>query len=79
MRVRVTLNASLRRYAPGDGSGNVAELELPAGANVAAVAAALAIPAGRAAMAVLDGAQVTADTVLADGAELGLFPPLAGG
>jgi molybdopterin converting factor small subunit len=79
MQVTIRLNASLRRYIPSDAEGSPFLLELEDGATVARVMSHLGIPDRQAQMVTVDGDQADVDTVLAEGQELSLFPPLAGG
>jgi len=79
MRVTVRLNASLRRYIPSDADGSPFALDVDDGATVARVMSHLGVPDRQAQMVTVDGEQADVDTVLADGQELSLFPPLAGG
>ena len=79
MRVTVRLHASLRRYMPAGSNGIAAVVELPADGTVADVISRLGIPAGHTKMMVSGDEQLDLATVLRDGQELNLFPPLAGG
>ena len=79
MRVTIRLNASLRRYSPSDADGPSFALDLEDGATVAGAMSQLGIPDRQAQMVTVDGEQADVDTVLAQGQELSLFPPLAGG
>jgi transketolase len=76
--VRVKLFASLRRFRPPGGDGPVA-LRLPPGATVQHAVRALGIPEGGTGIAVCNDRHLDLTTPLEDGAELSLFPPLAGG
>ncbi|GIW45793.1 MAG: hypothetical protein KatS3mg077_3075 [Candidatus Binatia bacterium] len=78
MQIRVKLHASLRKYLPRDAVEDTVLLELPAGATVAEAVSALGIPSGHAKIAMIDGAQADLGTVLQEGQQLSLFPPLAG-
>ncbi len=77
MKLTVRLYATLRDRAP---SGQ-AELtiEMADGATVADVIARLGIPPDIVRKVFVDGIAQDPDFVLYDGAELGLFPPIAGG
>jgi transketolase len=78
MTITVKLFASLRRFQPKGAGGPIA-LELPAGAVVRDAVAALGIPEGHAGIVVCDDAHLELGSPLEDGAEVSLFPPLAGG
>lgn len=79
MRVTVNLHASLIRYLPSGSTGRAAVLDVPDGATVAAVISRLGIPAGHTKMMVSGDDHLELTTVLRDGQEVNLFPPLAGG
>jgi molybdopterin synthase sulfur carrier subunit len=79
MRVTVRLHATLRRFLPAGASNNVVTVEVAAGATVADVVARLGIPPGHAKMIVSGDECLEPASVVRDGQELDLFPPLAGG
>jgi molybdopterin converting factor small subunit len=79
MRVTIRLNASLRRYIPEGSEGSPFSFEVDDGATVAQVMKRLGVPDRQAQMVTVEGEQADADTVLEEGQELSLFPPLAGG
>ena len=76
--VTVKLFATLKKYAPNGRAGDI-PLTLPAGATVLDVVDRLDIPHDQAAMLVAGDTYVQAETVLEDGQEISIFPPLAGG
>jgi transketolase len=76
--VKVRLFASLRRFQPKDADGPIA-LRLPTGAVVKDAVAALGIPPDRAGIVVCQDQRLDLAAPLADGVEVSLFPPLAGG
>ena len=76
--VRIRLFASLRRFQPADVDGPIA-LRLRAGAVVRDAVAALGIPEESAGIVVCNDAHLELGSPLRDGAEVSLFPPLAGG
>jgi molybdopterin converting factor small subunit len=79
MRIRVKLHGMLRRYLPAGSNDNAAVLELPPGATVADAISTLGIPPDHTKMMVSGDEHVETTTVLRDGQEVSLFPPLAGG
>lgn len=79
MKVRVKLFATLRKYMPAGASDGALALELPDGAAVSDAIAALGIPADRARMIVSNNEQLAPSSLLHDGQEIDLFPPMAGG
>ncbi len=80
MRVRVKLMANLRSKLPPGSKGGIAELELPNGGTVTSVLDQLGIPPGHIHLVMINGEQELDSTrALADGDELVIFPPVAGG
>jgi molybdopterin converting factor small subunit len=80
MQVRVKLMAALRGKLPPGAQGGVAVLELEPGATVAAALERLGVPAGHVHLVMVNGRQEPDRTrALADGDELTVFPPMAGG
>ncbi len=79
MRVQVKLFATLRKYMPAGTSGDTLTVDVADGATVGDVVAALGIPAEHARMAVVAGQQLDLAARVPVGAEVNLFPPLAGG
>jgi len=76
--VSVRLFASLRRFQPQGQDGPIT-VRLPAGATVADVIAALGVPEKSTGIVVCDDRHLELASPLRDGAEVSLFPPLAGG
>ena len=76
--ITVKLFAMLKKYVP-EGSSDGISLSLPSGATVQDAVDALKIPREQAGLLVVDDTYVEVKTVLADGLELSIFPPLAGG
>ena len=76
--ITVKLFAMLKKYVP-EGSGDGILLSLPSGATVQDAVDALKIPREQANMLVVGDTYVEVKTVLKDGLELSIFPPLAGG
>jgi sulfur-carrier protein len=79
MRVEVALYAGLRQFRPAGAAGRTIGLELSEGATVADVMRRLGIPDDLPCISVLNGQRADRETAVPDGAELGFFPPLAGG
>jgi len=79
MTVRVKLHAILRKFLPPAAVDNTAVLELAEGATVADAIAKLGIPAKHASMLVSGDDYLKPETVLRDGQEINVFPPIAGG
>lgn len=76
--ITVKLFAALRKYTP-QGSQDGVSLSLPAGATVQDAVDMLNIPREQAGMLVVGDTYVEVGTVLENGLELSIFPPLAGG
>jgi len=79
MRISVKLHGTLRRFLPPGSSDNCAVVDMPEGATVAGVVSRLGIPPDHAKMMVSGDEYLEATSVLHDGQEVNLFPPLAGG
>jgi len=77
--VHVKLFATLRQYRPGLGLGQAFPVELPAGATVGDLVQQLGLPAEEVKIVFVNGLFRNLDHVLADGDELGIFPPVGGG
>ena len=76
--VRLTLFADLRRYLPR-GHDGARSLALEPGATVATLLAAAGIPPDERITIGLNGELGQRDALLADGDEVALFSPMAGG
>jgi molybdopterin converting factor small subunit len=76
--ISVKLFATLKKYLP-PGSEEGASLTLPAGSTVLDVIGALKIPHEHATMLIAGDSYVEKTTLLTDGLQLSIFPPLAGG
>lgn len=79
MRITAKLHGTLRKYLPTGSQGNAMVVEVPDGASVAEVVERLNIPRDHARMFVSGDEHLDASSVLHDGQELNIFPPLAGG
>lgn len=79
MHVTVKLHATLRKYLPAGTTANSVVVEMPEGANVADLIGRLGIPADHAKMIVSGDEYLEASSIVRDGQEINLFPPLAGG
>ncbi len=79
MHITAKLHGTLRKYLPAASAANAVVVDLPDGATVADVVSHLGIPPGHAKMTVSGNEQLEPTSVLCDGQELNLFPPLAGG
>ncbi len=85
MKIRVRLFHTLARYTPGPGDmtdpgdRGFFELEVPPGTTVGGLLGRLGVPEGLTSLAFVDGRQETLDSVLPEGAEVMLIPPVPGG
>jgi molybdopterin converting factor small subunit len=79
MNVRVRLLGMLSRDVKSYDPKTGLELEMPEGATCRDIATVLDLPAGRAGMFSIDGILKKPDDPLADGDEVNVFMPLAGG
>jgi molybdopterin converting factor small subunit len=80
MRVRVKLMASLRNKLPPDAAGGTAHLEVEPGTTVATVLDRLGVPSGHVHLVMVNGSmERDRQRALAEGDELVVFPPVAGG
>lgn len=78
MKVQVKVFATLRKYAP-DQSVQEHGLELPEGATIRQALEQLKVPEPEVAFVFVNSTRKKLDEPLADGNELGIFPPMAGG
>ena len=79
MRIEVRLFATLRDYAPKDAAAGVFWAELPAGATLETLLAALGIGVGKIHLLMVNGAGAELGQVLQDNDRVGLSPPVGGG
>jgi len=77
--VRVKLFATLRRFRPGLGIGEAFPVELQDSAAVRQLIAQLGLPDEEVKMIFVNGVARDRDYPLADGDEVGIFPPVGGG
>jgi molybdopterin converting factor small subunit len=76
---RVKLFATLRGYRPGLKLGEAFAVELPTGATVQHLLEMLGVPASEVKLIFVNGLVRDMQHALADGDELGIFPPVGGG
>lgn len=79
MQITVKLHGTLRKYLPAGSRDNFTVVDVPAGATIADVVHRLGIPPNHTKMMVSGDEHLEATSVLRDGQEVNLFPPLAGG
>ena len=76
---RVKLFATLRDYRPGLSLGEAFPVVVADGATVQQLLEALGVPASEVKLIFVNGLVRDTQHVLADGDELGIFPPVGGG
>lgn len=74
MKLTVKIGGSLRRLLAGRHDSGLLELDLPAGARVSDVLAALGLTGSQVRVLMVNGRPIRDDLALADGDRLGLFP-----
>jgi len=78
VKVKVKLHAQFRRFIP-KGESNPLTVHLPEQAAVKDLFARLGIPSRKAKLIIVNGVSAKPSAKLADGDEIDLFPPVAGG
>ncbi len=79
MIVKVKLFATLRKYLPGLELGKAADINLEPDFSIADLYNFLQIPLEEIKLAYVNGIYCEPDTILKDGDEIGIFPPIGGG
>ncbi len=77
--VHVKLFATLREHRPGLAMGEAFAVDLPEGATVRDLVRQLGLPQEEVKAVYVNALFREMDLVLADGDELGIFPPVGGG
>jgi molybdopterin synthase sulfur carrier subunit len=77
--VHVKLFATLRRYRPGLDLGEAFPVELPEGSTVGDLVQRLGLPGEEVKIVFVNALFRDRAHVLADGDEMGIFPPVGGG
>jgi molybdopterin converting factor small subunit len=77
--VHTKLFATLRQYRPGLGIGEAFAVELPQGATVGDLVRELGLPQEEVKLVFVNAHYREVEHVLADGDEVGIFPPVGGG
>jgi molybdopterin converting factor small subunit len=77
--VHTKLFATLRRYRPGLQLGEAFPVELPDGATVGSLIQQIGLPESEVKVVFVNALFRESAHVLADGDEVGIFPPVGGG
>ncbi len=79
MMIKVRLFATLRKYLPGLKLGESLDVEVEPGTSILQLYVVLGIPAEEVKLAYVNGIYCEPETILKDGDEIGIFPPIGGG
>lgn len=79
MMIKVRLFATLRKYLPGLKLGESLDVEVEPGTSISQLYVVLGIPAEEVKLAYVNGIYCEPETILKDGDEIGIFPPIGGG
>jgi molybdopterin converting factor small subunit len=79
MKIFIHLYATLARYLPQTAKADGGRVEVAEGMRVGELIDLLKIPGDQVKLIFVDGLHAGRDTVLKDGARLGVFPPVGGG
>ena len=79
MTIKVKLFATLRKYLPGLELGKAAEIQREPGSTIMDLYNVLGIPVEEIKLAYVNGIYCEPDTILKNGDEIGIFPPIGGG
>jgi molybdopterin synthase sulfur carrier subunit len=79
MIVKVKLFATLRKYLPNVELGKTSEFSLDPGTPIFRLYQILGIPEEDVKLAYVNGIYCESHTILKDGDEIGIFPPIGGG
>ena len=79
MKIELRLFASLSRYLPEQGGGNLCAMEIPEGTTVKGLLQRLAIPGEIRKIIIVNGVHAGESQALTEGDRIGVFPPVAGG
>ena len=77
MKIKVSLFANLKKYAPGGKTDF--EVDLPPGSTLDRLMQAIKVPADLERVALVNGHHAKNDAELTDGDRLAVFPPFTGG
>jgi molybdopterin converting factor small subunit len=79
MIVKVKLFATLRKYLPNIELGKASEIPIEPGTSISMLYQILGIPEDEVKLAYVNGIYCESDSILKDGDEIGIFPPIGGG
>ena len=79
MIIKVKLFATLRKYLPKIELGKASEFPIEPGTSISMLYQILGIPEEEVKLAYVNGIYCESDSILKDGDEIGIFPPIGGG
>lgn len=79
LTVKVKLFATLRKYIPELELGKSLDVQVEKGTTISRLYEILKVPAEEIKLAYVNGIYCETDTILKDGDEIGIFPPIGGG
>ena len=79
MKIKVRVFATLRKYIPDLKLGQTKEMQVEEGVSIADLYKFLNIPVEEIKLAYVNGIFCEPDSILKEGDEIGIFPPIGGG
>ncbi len=79
MQIKLKLFATLSKYLPPHPFGSAVEIDLVEGTSLGVLAESLKLPPDEVKICFVNGRICELDTILNDGDEVGIFPPIGGG
>ncbi|MFH2063989.1 MAG: MoaD/ThiS family protein [Pseudomonadota bacterium] len=79
MKISVNLFATLSRFKPENTGKDPWEMECAEGITVEALLGLLEVPSAKARIIFVNNVHANMETVLKDGDQVGIFPPVGGG
>jgi len=79
MKIKLKLFATLTQYLPPHPYGSAVEMDIEAGTSLGELARMLRLPPDEVKVCFVNGRICELEQVLAEGDEVGIFPPIGGG
>lgn len=79
MQIKLKLFATLSKFLPPHPLGSAVQMDIPEGTSLGALAESLKLPPDEVKICFVNGRICEPDTILKDGDEVGIFPPIGGG